>query len=147
MDIFPDKDATISASYPDSNYGIPDEGAAGSHLCVGYDSFMFAPGGLGHMMSFLHFDLSSIPKTRTIAEAKLILKFQTASLTGEDFTIKLFDLLDNWGESTVTWNNAPSAGTEIAALTDNEFSNPEFDITDAVRNWHDCSVSNEGILI
>jgi hypothetical protein len=145
VDILPDKDATISQSYPDNNYGSPSQGVAGSHVCIGYDSSMFAPGGIGHTKGLLHFDLSSIPPDQEITEAKLTLKFQTGN--SGTVTINALGLTDDWGEHTVTWNNAPSTGAEFATVTGDSSSDPEFDITDTVKGWYSDNATNRGILL
>jgi len=144
--IYSDKDATISSNYPDNNYGTPSQGAPGSLLVTGFDSGNFAIGGIGFAAALLHFDLSSIPPGEDITQATLILKHAQSSGTDPgDYTIKISNLSQDWQESTVTWNNAPNIGTEIASSTDGYPGNLEIDLTAAVKNWYADSSINKGI--
>ena len=65
--------------------------------------------------SYLRFNLSSL--TGTVVAAKLRLKVQAITGSGQDTHTAYFVSNDSWSESTLTWNNKPAAGAALAAAT------------------------------
>lgn len=93
----PVDDASIKSSYPSKNYGAytvlnVDKSALTNYLVK------FAVSGVG---------------VDSIISAKLRLYNVGSSVVGGDF----YRVADNsWSESSVTWNNAPAAGSKFASL-------------------------------
>lgn len=63
--------------------------------------------------SYLRFNLASL--TGTIVAAKLRLKVESITGSGQDTHTAYLVSNDNWIESTLTWNNKPAAGAALAA--------------------------------
>lgn len=96
------KDAYLRSLSPDTNYGThPDFNSeavtnSGNYVAV---------------RSVIDFDLSSIPSTADIREAKLYLYTYNSPRTGQHNGTNLSYLqrvTSNWDEMTVTWNTAPA---------------------------------------
>ncbi len=83
------EDARILEVTPTQNYG------SGSQLAVGN----FGAGDLQHFL--LRFDTSSIPNTDTISSANLYLR---NSANGGAQDLAIYEQLQTWTESGVTWN-------------------------------------------
>jgi hypothetical protein len=65
--------------------------------------------------SYLRFNLSSL--SGTVVAAKLRLKVESITGSGQNTHTAHFVTNDSWGESTLTWNNKPVAGAALAAAT------------------------------
>ena len=86
----PDADTYIYSSHPDTNYGT-----ATSMKAAGY----------GASKVLMHFDLSSIPSSATIIDAKL--EVYIDSQAGETY-FKIYRMLNDWSEGEATWNQRKS---------------------------------------
>ncbi len=97
----PDADTYIYNSHPDTNYGTATS--------------MKAAGDRASKV-LMHFDLSSIPSSATIVDAKL--EVYIDSQAGETY-FKIYQLLNEWNENEATWNirkagvNWDSAGGDM----------------------------------
>jgi len=84
------------------------------------------------------FDLSSA-QLNSITNAKLRLYANTAAAT----TITAYESADNWLESTVTWNNAPTNDSTISSVTLSASSvHYEFDVTAYVQ----AQIAGDGVV-
>ncbi len=115
--------------------------------------------------SYVLFDVSSIPNTATVTEAKVELFY--CSCDGID-DIAVLSAADAWSADTLTWNNQPG---ETGSALDVVNLNPDFlsdgmcgdvddyvataggmaskagwFITDLVQSWVDGSAPNDGIV-
>lgn len=63
----------------------------------------------------------------------------------------LYEVTENWGEDTVTWNNQPASSSDaidiqsIPASPTNDFV--YWQIDELVSGWHEGSIANHGILL
>ena len=100
--IFEGKDAWIYNI--DGNYNGGEE----DNLQIG--AFDAGPYGNGICKSYFYFDLDSIPATANIMESKLHL-FYFDSNNGEcsfNPQIYVYEVLGNWNENAICWNNRPA---------------------------------------
>jgi len=112
------------------------DGAAGSNF--GTDATLqckYDAGGNYSRQSYLRFDVSEL--RGTVKSAVLRLKVVGVNGTGGMHTVHLVE--DNsWGETTLTWNNRPALGTELASSVHGLTGDwVEFDITDALASGTD----------
>jgi hypothetical protein len=92
--IYPTDDSYVSGWDPDLNYGSED----GLYV---YD------GGTVGYKTYLKFNLSRISDGNTMTSATLVL-YCNRALTGAAPVGVHYLHNDNWNESTITWNNAPT---------------------------------------
>jgi hypothetical protein len=102
------------------------------------------------------FDLSSIPPTRTVVDARLRL-YETTSSVGQ--TITLYRLTDSWVESQMNWDYRDSVNrwitpggdfspTPVASFVPNLASQyREINVTGLAQNWVNGTFSNSGLLL
>ena len=102
------------------------------------------------------FDLSSIPPTRTVVDAKLRL-YETTSIAGQ--TINLYRLTNSWVESQMNWNFRDSVnrwvtpGGDYSATAVGSFvpdvagQYREVSVTSLAQNWVNGTFSNYGLLL
>ncbi len=100
--------------------------------------------------SYLQFDLSSVPSTAVIVDAKLGLYYSWSWLTTW-FYIGLYEVTDSWGEDTITWNNQPASSsveeTIIYVPVSPTSGFKYWYIGDLVKAWYDGSISNYGMVL
>lgn len=104
LELFPVADTYVQENDPDANFGAFEE------MIV--DPF-WNGGELGYLMeyvSFLKFNLNSIPTGAVIESSRLTAYAYTGWAYGGDGNVytKLVDD-DGWQETTLTWNNQPTA--------------------------------------
>ena len=104
----------------------------------------------------IEFDLSAIPPTRTVVDAKLRL-YETSSVAGQ--TISLYRLTNSWIESQMNWtqrdtvNRWITAGgdynaTPVASFAPNVANQyREIIVTELAQNWVNGTFSNYGLLL
>ncbi|MEQ8175485.1 MAG: DNRLRE domain-containing protein [Syntrophomonadaceae bacterium] len=135
----PTDNVYISEYYPDQNY------AGSSYLYCGQFS------GSGDIYrSLLHFDLSSIPASCTINEAKLKLYIFWNTTPAVSRHINVFSALGSFSQDTVTWANQPLIGDspESSITVDSQLNTyVEFDVVNMVRGWYTGSIPNNGIVM
>lgn len=153
ISLAPSADAYVAAASTTTNFG------SDNLVLIKNDG-----GGINHRKGYFRYDLSTLPANEVITNAALDLTFVESnlggSLTGTN-TFEVFGLNDgnageNWGESTITWNNAPANAAGGATVTSAASSLGTFSITghtgnvnflgtggDAVKNFLANSTSND----
>ena len=102
------------------------------------------------------FDLSSIPPTRTVVDAKLRI-YETSSSIGQ--TVTLYRLTNSWVESQMNWTYRDTANrwmtpggdfssTPVASFVPNLANQyREISVTGLAQNWVNGTFSNHGLLL
>lgn len=102
------------------------------------------------------FDLSSIPPTYTVTDAKFRI-YETASSAGQ--TVNVYRLTDSWNEAQMNWNYRDSVNrwltpggdfnaASVASFTPNVLNQyREMDITSLAQNWVNGTFGNYGLLL
>jgi len=139
----PGQDSYIAQFYPDTNFGNSPALFISRYLqcCDIY-------------RSLVQFDLCNlcklIPITCDIEEAILELTIYRNEISCGSIDLKVFHLLNTWDEITVTWNNqppVPATPDAIIPINAGFLGTISVDITDLVRDWHNGSIPNNGILL
>jgi hypothetical protein len=132
------KDSSIDTALPDQNYGTRDEVAAGT-------------GSADIVRAFLQFDFDSIPEDAVVIDADLGLYYHRSVGGTVTAPIGAYAVLENWNESTLTWNNQPDFSTTIeytrtvpASVTDDFVY---WSLDDLVEAWVDGTLSNYGLVL
>lgn len=119
-------DSTVEAYYPTTNYG----GAI--ILYVGHFN--------NWLETYIKFDLSNTPSTFRKVELQLEFTYVEASSW-----VYCYETSTDWGEYTITWENAPSHGTVLGSVNVTEEIIYKIDITDDLQNksglWSVCLAS------
>ena len=116
------EDTYADSSSPDANYGSENEfysGKDGSSICRAY----------------LKFDLSSIPPNQVVISATLRINNNHISSTAPELDV--YRVIDEWDESTATWNNQPRrVSTGLIAINRELVSGDTtvWEVTDDVDN-------------
>lgn len=109
----PTADATVSRSYPNTNYGSATYQIIAS--TGGYTNYLF----------YQRWDLSSLPTNAVISNAGLWMDEYSSSGSG---TLRLYNCSAvNWAENTITWNNRPAGSNLVTTYTD------------STTGWHNYS--------
>ena len=94
--------------------------------------------------SFFQYDLSGIPKGAVITSANLMLNVTHKNFYPKDIT--LYDIVNEWTEDSVSWNNKPTRGTaRTSAFRVSAKGWLSKDITALVQEWVDGTFENNGI--
>jgi len=128
------KDAFIAQEKPDDNFGSRD------YFRVGCSENQY------DKVSFIQFDLSSIPSGATLNSATLYLYcYET---WGESQDIRVYQLGSSWNENTVTWNSAPNyfSGESTSAYISGT-GWKSWDVTDHVWEWWSGQTTNYGFYL
>lgn len=130
------KDTAVQNNTPDVNYGDFE------YVCVGNS-------GSTVVRIFIQFALSAVPADVIITDADLKL-YQYSTAGSNNFTVGLYNVTGNWGESTITWNLQPTSSTD-AEITNNITAGAttweSWDIDSLVRGWLDGTITNYGMLL
>lgn len=123
-------DAAVNNTVPTTNYG------SYSVLSVRDERLSDEPVSI--TMSFIYFDLSSIPPGSTITSAYLRLHIQAYDGVQWSGTanVNVGRVTGSWSESTITWGNMPeyvSTGIAITATDSDEGTFVSFDLTSEVQ--------------
>lgn len=120
--LYPDDDALVAETQPDSNYGSV------ALLVCRSDSD-------GNTRSFLKFDLSGLPADITITQATLRLNcYAISGLASPDTDVQARQVSDDsWAEGTVTWNSQKTYG-DVEDTQECSVAWIEWDITDYVAS-------------
>lgn len=132
-------DSYTYSTYPNKNYGYDEElwvsNYRTSYICIE--------------------DLPELPSGATFNYAYLYVSYYYY-ITDGGLLAGAYQVLEEWDEETITYNNAPAVSTtrlDTDVLTASEYiteSSPGiacFIITDAVSDWYDDSSTNFGIAI
>ena len=108
--------------------------------------------GGGHIArSYLQLELTNIPSTAVVTEAKLGLYYLSGVEDVIAGDIGIYKVNSSWSEGDVTWNNnPPCASTAEAILTlpaNATYRYEYWDISDLVQGWIDGSILNYGVCV
>jgi hypothetical protein len=99
-------------------------------------------------ITYIQFDLASIPTTASISQATLKLYVNTVTTAGS-FNVDYVN--GAWAESTIDASNAPALGTTIASdvaiTTADKNQYILINVTSAVQAWLSGSEANNGIAL
>jgi hypothetical protein len=116
---------------------------------------IYASGALPNSMCrlFIEFDLSTIPSTSIVTDAKLGLRYYDDYGTATAGPIGAYRITQSWDEGTLTWDTQPNSVSAYAATTDI----PEYgmgppswrywDIDALAHGWVSGSIPNYGVLL
>ncbi len=86
------------------------------------------PGGSYSRWSYLRF---AVPNVRGTVE-RVVLRLKVVGVSGSGGTHTAYRVNDSWDETTITWSNRPTLGTQLASAAYAAVNGwTEFDITDA----------------
>lgn len=122
-----------------------------------YAGSFYAQSGQGHRTfceiggwgddyySWLQFDISSVPTSKTIISAVLAVYVYFKEATSPAPQIKL--ITQSWDEDTLTWSNQPSSTTDYMAEPEwnTETGWQYIDITDIFNAWYTGEYPNCGV--
>src|SRR5580658_6014453 len=99
-------------------------------------------------ITYIQFNLASIPATASISQATLKLYVNTVSAAGS-FNVDYVN--GTWAEGTIDASNAPALGSTIASAVSITTADKNqyilINVTEAVRAWLDGSETNNGIAL
>jgi hypothetical protein len=114
-------------------------------------------GNSSKIRGLIQFDLSSIPPGSIIHDARLSLYYNPNTDEGKHFkyfgnnSALLQRIIQNWDESTVTWNNQPATTTQnqvvIPSSTSNTQDYPNINVTKLVRDMVNNPSSSFGFML
>ena len=129
------KDADVGESSPNQNSGNYTE------LWVGYN--------IAKWRTYLQFDLNPNPLPVDAILTHAYLKLYQHGGSGS-LSLGVYQVLGNWSESAITWNNQP-ASSSVEIHFQNIYTSTgtwrTWYIKDLVKGWIDGSISNYGILL
>ena len=100
---------------------------------------------------FIEFDLSSVPGSVIVTDAKLGLYYFDDQAAAIDGPIGAYPITQSWDEMVLTWNNQPGSGTTPVATTQIlQFTVAGWrywDIDTLVQGWVDGSISDYGVTL
>ena len=130
----------IDQSQPTKNY---NSGTNRYYLYVAQDEFEYK------QVSFVEFDLSSLPDDADVLDAEIRLYLPAAPTSS--VTTKMYPIRQSWAETSVTWNTKPSYKdfSKTQGLIDTIIISTsgwkEWDATTVVEDWLDGSRTNYGV--
>jgi hypothetical protein len=135
-----DTSVYVSESQPTYNF---DSGTNRFYLDIYQDEFTY------QWVSFVKFDISSLPKDATVLDAEIRL-YHIAD--ADDWGIvKMYGIRQDWSEKSVTWNTKPSykdiSKTQglISSLNISTDGWKEWEATSIVEDWLDGTKENFGV--
>lgn len=147
---FPTQDAYIAEFYPTVNFGSVPFLYVSQYDCPSVP----CPPCRDDYRSLIKFDLCSlgcnfIPPNSEICYAYLVLSIYRNEVP-YDIEVCAHEVLQPWGENSVTWNNQPlfdSMPVDCSTVSPGDFSELYFDICPLVRGWYSGCSANNGILL
>ena len=131
------KDAHVEEVIADGNLGTSDTVWVGE----------WAGGQVNR--AYIQFDLSAIPATAAVLDAKLSLYYYNSS-AAQPVDIGVYKVTGSWDEGSITWNFQPTCAPAPeyvlampATVTDNFAA---WDIDALVQGWIDGSIANYGVV-
>ena len=126
----------IDQSQPTKNY---NSGTNRYYLYVAQDEFEYK------QVSFVAFDLSSLPDDADVLDAEIRLYLPAAPTSSA--TTKMYPIHQSWTENSVNWNTKPSYDThdlnDTIIISTSGWK--EWDATSVVEDWLDGSRTNYGV--
>ncbi len=138
----PIADATVISSVPDFHAGSYDD------MLVGYDHCSGSANGIWR--SLVRFDLSAVPRSTSITNARLyVYLIESCDMGNRTHTVKTSRITGDWSEGGVAWSNKPGTGTEYgsATISSRSWGWYSFDVTQLVRGWLNGSFTNYGVML
>jgi hypothetical protein len=143
LTIQPDEDASkdtyVYRMSPGSNYDSDDI------LAVDQTEYYY------ETRSYIQFNLSLLPSSAVITDARLGLYYVDSYLNSVPASIGAYKVTGDWNASTITWNNKPAHATSAASIitvpADPTHDFIYWDITDLVKGWFKGSVTNNGLVL
>lgn len=137
LSLSPTDDSFIMENASGNNYG--------SYALISVRSLLDSD-----VRSLLKFDLSEIPATAVVLEAKLYLYYYewfTGDPVGRQYD--LHRALEDWNEGTVTWANQPSHHGDIEgyAIVPSAYDWMIWDIKTLVQKWVEGTYPNYGVKL
>ena len=108
----------------------------------------YQSGSICLLHGLLKFDLSSLPSGVFIESAELIM--ETEYSFGGAGETAIYNIYEDWNESTVTYSNRPDRSYSESTLENVSFTNGQeysWSITNFVRQWISGAIENNGILV
>jgi len=101
-------DTRVEQLNPDTNYG--------GDLRMEVDTIR-GDGRQERIVSYVKFDLSSVPSGATLTGATLRLMVRTGGTEGTDYDVNVHSVPNSsWSEGTMTWNNQPGMGGILGVI-------------------------------
>ena len=129
-------DGAVSTANPSTNYGDLLYSVIGNTVSA-----------IGRM--YIKFKPLTIPANARVVDANLKL-YQYLTAGSDNFTIGLYNVTDDWDESTITWNLQPTSSTD-AEITNNITAGAitwrSWDIDTLVQDWLDGTITNYGVVL
>ena len=102
--------------------------------------------------TYLEFDLSPnpLPAGAVVTNAYLRLYQQGSSPLSGPLSIGVYQVLNSWGENSITWNTQPTSSSEaedIRTISGSTATWRTYYVHDLVKGWLDGSISNYGLLL
>lgn len=146
------KDAEIFSCVP-CGYSTRNFGNIGDLCAVSWTN----NGNSSKIRGLIQFDLSSIPPGSTINDARLSLYYNPNTDEGKHFkyfgnnSALLQRIIQNWDESTVTWNNQPATTTQnqvvIPSSTTSTQDYPNINVTNLIRDMVNNPSTSFGMML
>ncbi len=137
IEITPEKDATISSINPNLNMGTSN------NLII-----QSLPNG-ERVVTFLYFNLSSVPPNVTINSAYLSL--YCYSKTNNPIVSIGHRIFSTWSETAITWNNSPGFSSTVSSNANivNVNTYNSYDVSGMVSQWYTgfLNAINNGFVI
>jgi hypothetical protein len=133
-------DTTVLQGSPGTNFG------SATDMWVGYDHCY----GGQVSRSLLWFDVSAIPSSASISEAKLYLDLANSCDIGERTHVATaYRISNDWLWSSVTWNNQPAYSEAYGSVSipSRHWGWYSLDVTNLVRGWVNGSLSSYGLMV
>jgi hypothetical protein len=101
--------------------------------------------------TYLEFDLSPnpLPAGAVVTNAYLRLYQLNSSPLSGPLSIGVYQVLNSWGENSITWNTQPTSSSEAEDISTISSSTTwrTYNIPDLVEGWLDGNISNYGLLL
>lgn len=101
-------DTRVEQLHPDTNYG--------GDLRVEVDTIHPISGRLERIITYLRFDLSSLPPGSTLTSVQFNITVRSSGTGGTQFPINVHSTSADWSQGTLTWNNQPGLGPVLAVM-------------------------------
>ena len=124
----------VSESQSTTNF---NSGSYQYYLYIYQDEFEY------QQVSFVKFDLSSLPDDADVLDAEI--RLYLPNDPDSSAIVNMYTIKGDWSESTVTWNTKPNYQGLISGLNINTDGWKEWDATSVVEDWVDGSQTNYGV--